>query len=382
MAIDVRESLSTRLGPLPAWAWGLGLGGAILGVTAWRRRARGGDAEPGADGTAAPSTDDDSIVTTAPEIDPWDAATGARPSPMGGGTWATAPLPSSSAPTSTAPQTNDEWRKLATDWLISEGFAPTLAADAVSKYLDGSGLNDKEHAAITAVLRELRAPPAGAPSIIRLPNPPVTPPPAAKRPPSIPVGLAVYNVTRTSAALSWSPPSAPGTSPVRDYWVETSIDGGRTFKGFAVTKSPVTLSGARVSPDGKVPTRVLITARSAHGNSSKASTVFTTSKPPAPAPTPKPTAPKPPPPAPKPPPKPAPKPTPPPAPKPTVHTIRSGDVLWNLVQRYYGRVTMTAVRHVAAVNGIRLTGSGTNVRPSPWRIGQRVTFPPKASVPF
>ncbi len=42
MAVDVGEALTRKLGPLPAWGWGIGIGGAILAVRVLRGGSIGG----------------------------------------------------------------------------------------------------------------------------------------------------------------------------------------------------------------------------------------------------------------------------------------------------------------------------------------------------
>jgi hypothetical protein len=378
VAFDLADSLTYKLGPLPAWVWGLGAGGVVLGVQAFRRSRQPAAVEPGADGTAPDATAPDLTA----QLDPF-ADNQVSWSPMGGGSWATAPSVVDPPSSSTAPgdepnrpTTNDQWRRQATDLLIASNFAPTLAADAIAKYLDGLALTAQQKAAVSFALRAIGAPPSGAPSIIDLPTPPVVPVPPTRRPPSVPVNVQAFKVTATGATLSWSPPAAPGTSPVTEYLVRVSVNGGASWSDRHVPHSPVIVTGA---PNGTQPTRVLISARSAAGSSVAVPYTFTTTKPATKPPTP---APKPPP---KPPPAPAPKPTPAPAPNPApaaVRVVRSGDTLWQMVGAVYGRVTPTAVAQVARANAMTLIGSGTAARPSPWRIGQTVTFPAASVMRF
>jgi hypothetical protein len=197
---DLGESLTYKFGPLPAWAWGVGLGGSIIAYRTIKARLQPPTVAP----TPAEGVETDALAgvgVVAP-----DGWTG---SPMGGGSWV--PAPSSGAYITGDPdldeteeedngaQTNDQWRRLAADYLISTGlFEPNTVNDALVKYLDGTPMTRAEAAVVNAANRQLGIPPDGAPPIVLMVDPapaqpaptPVAPTPVAPTPQPAPVPAA------------------------------------------------------------------------------------------------------------------------------------------------------------------------------------------------
>lgn len=190
---SIGDSLTYKLGPLPAWAWGVGLGVSFIAYRTIKDRIAGSSAPAPATSTDETAAGDDVIGGVAP-----DGWTG---SPMGGGTWVPAPVtgdPDLDVPeeTETGPATNDAWRRLAGDYLTSTGlWTGTQINDALVKFLDGEPMTEAEIAIVNAALRALGQPPDNAPPIVRAAAP------AAPQAPQTPV--APRPVTRTPA-----PPAA------------------------------------------------------------------------------------------------------------------------------------------------------------------------------
>lgn len=59
MAIDIKESLTTKAGPLPLWGWGLAIGGGYLGY----KFLTGGSKSTASTSTGTPATTTDSSLS-------------------------------------------------------------------------------------------------------------------------------------------------------------------------------------------------------------------------------------------------------------------------------------------------------------------------------
>ena len=146
--------LGKQLGPLPLGAWVAVVGGG-LGI-AWYTRRNPAAANP--------------VIT--------DDVSGADGVGQGG-SWMAVPPPTGAAPTAPPPSTNEEWARLAINWLIAQGYDPAMSDSAIRKYLEVQQLSSQEYALLQAELRHRGSPP------IRLqppPPPPVIPPPLVKPP--------------------------------------------------------------------------------------------------------------------------------------------------------------------------------------------------------
>lgn len=196
---DFTDSLQYKFGPLPAWAWGVGLGVTVLAVQ-YVRRGRGKD------GNTAPATD--TVIPLG--SDPFGTAYTATPSPMGGGSWAVAPTTDPTGAPS-KPLTNDDWRRQAADYLVSQGYGTTVVADALVKYLDGDPMTDQEIALISAAIRFLGVPPQSAPSIRKVTGQPAAPGPAPLQPAGVPLP---WNGQTPGTMVTGAAGGAYPTSPV------------------------------------------------------------------------------------------------------------------------------------------------------------------------
>jgi len=191
------KALTAKVGPLPAWAWGLMLGGTIVGVRWYRNRSHPapvtGTSADGAGGESGDPTEqgvgvgvgDPGIGMASPGV------VGAYPIPSTyqanpGGTITSDGLPSGSE--DTGPLNNGEWREQAFDQLRGKGYDPTAASTALSKYLSSQPLTPAEVQMVSFVLQMVGEPPEGAPAIVRegaqatTPTTPA-PPPVSVTPP-------------------------------------------------------------------------------------------------------------------------------------------------------------------------------------------------------
>lgn len=299
MANELRDAVTTQLGPFPAWVWGLLLGGGIVTYRFVRDRVEEG--EPEADGEAQFDEFGNEIVTgTASGFGDFTLT----PSTFGGGTFAVAPAP---VPREAEPvdevdteaiETNQQWAQQARAWLAGPGgFTGVIANDSITKWLDGSAVSATEVRAINAAISEFGPPPQGAPPIRRIPTEPsVTPPaPQAKQPPAAVRNLRTGNVTREAVFVGWAPPAQTGGAPVVGYQVQYENAGipgrwrtvGGPVRGGLTSRD--TFARVPVDPGWKV--RVRVRARNSVGWSSWATTRFVQVPSPArptPAPTPRP----------------------------------------------------------------------------------------------
>jgi PASTA domain len=96
------------------------------------------------------------------------------------------------------PVTNEQWARLAGDWLMSKGSDPALVANALTKFIHGQPLTTAEQSIISLALNTFGEPPEGIQAVVPTPPtpPPPTPPPGPKPPPPRPgVTTIVPNVT-------------------------------------------------------------------------------------------------------------------------------------------------------------------------------------------
>lgn len=209
----VTDALTQKIGPAPAWVYGLSLGVGINVVRWYRNRSAPAaiEASDGAElaagatgGTAAPApTTGYSLGDPAGTLSP-PGSVGGFPVPSsyqanpGGvvidsGGVSTAPI------TSSAPLNNGDWSRRAFDVLVAEGNSPTAVSDALSKYLTGDPITAQQEALVSMALRRVGAAPEGAPSITRAaPAPAATAPTAPPAPAPIPAAPVVAPFVRPS----------------------------------------------------------------------------------------------------------------------------------------------------------------------------------------
>jgi hypothetical protein len=172
MATDIKESLTQKVGPLPAYGWGLILGGGYVGYRYWK--AKQAAAASAASPTSVVDTQGTGFGLSQDAASPWGNAGGGGSSVVN---------PTGTGTTTTGSQTNVDWGNMAENWAIAMGFNPTDAATAIGSYLYGTGqaLNSTQSGILQQVLRQFGTPPEG----IIIP-PPVTAPPPINPTPSAP----------------------------------------------------------------------------------------------------------------------------------------------------------------------------------------------------
>lgn len=246
----IRESLTVKVAGLPTWAWGLGVGGAVLGFMAWRDR--GNDTEPEASPEPTPNVSGDPVTGGA------EGPFTMTPSPFGNGSFAVAPVssdPVEGDPTSSkSPETNEAWRRVAIDWAIGMGYPPITASEAIGKHLNGEPMTSAEIAVVTSAIRQFGAPPQGAPSIIQVkakpvstPKPPPSSKPKPKPAPTAPTARSYYTYEwrhRSPGGTQFAQrQDVPVESPPPASWTAAKA-AGRTAKRFGPkTTTTLTLPG-------------------------------------------------------------------------------------------------------------------------------------------
>lgn len=362
-ADGIRGALTIKFLKVPAWAWGLGLGVVIIVVQRYRSGGFGG------------GPTDDAAADELATVDELDAGesfadlTGTGAQQVTGSIWAPSPASSYTGDSSVTPRapseytSNAEWAQAAQDWarINKREWSPLDVQSAISLWFDGDTMEQWQAAIVNTIVREFGIPPDMPPSPRVVAPKPATPKPTptTQQKPgpvrSLRVSAPVKVTHGFQTTIAWAKPDTGGT--VAGYSIERSLDGGKSYAGLwrgaavqletavSTTQPRTYWRVAAYGPGGSGPWTVVSAAIPAQA------------KPAAPKPaTPKPTS--------------------------TTVTIRSGDTLWSLTQKQYGRVTVPAMRQVAAANGFTLVGSGSNLKPSRWQIGQTVNFPPKSTITF
>jgi hypothetical protein len=161
VGVDLKE----QIGPLPLGAW-LAVVGGGLGIAYYSRRA--------------------GVSATPPQV----VEDTSNPAGVGQGPgWIAVPPPSSGPAAPAGPTTNEEWGRLAINWLIAQGYDPALSDSAIRKYLETQELTVQEYALLQAALRQFGSPPVplpSPPSAPKIPGPVVVTPPVVAPPPQQP----------------------------------------------------------------------------------------------------------------------------------------------------------------------------------------------------
>lgn len=89
--------------------------------------------------------------------------------------WQDASPPDNAGGVAGAPTDNDQWGRLATNYLIAQGYPPSVADSAIRKYLAGDKLSAQEFSLVNVALRQFGSPPIPLP-------PPVFGPPKQPKP--------------------------------------------------------------------------------------------------------------------------------------------------------------------------------------------------------
>lgn len=225
---EALDALRSKLGPLPAWAWGtiaaVGIVGGRSLLAARKAKAEtpatgeGAGAAPPAETPATPS-----MSGTVPSLFP--------ATPAGGAYDPTTDYPSTPAATA-PPNDNETWRGAGERWALDNlQWSGLVISSALQKYLSGSPLSSADVSIVNSVIRAIGPAPQGAPELVLQPNvtpgnapadvtpaAPVTPAPAAPPP------------TTTVAA---PPPPAPVAAETTH-----TIKAGETLIGIVRARYP------------------------------------------------------------------------------------------------------------------------------------------------
>lgn len=204
-------TLGEKLGPLPVWVWGVGLGVTITGARwAIDKHKAAAAPPPAADstdagtpaGTGAGVTGGSGVIPGAGS----PVAVGSLGVPNPGGWNVPADQVAGTPTTRSGPTTNAEWQTLAVEALTADGYPPLTVETAISKYLAGNPTTVAEQALISQAFRHTGRPPEGAPVVTTAPDvatgggsTPITPP--AVQTPAQPV------VAPPPVPAAWQPPS-------------------------------------------------------------------------------------------------------------------------------------------------------------------------------
>jgi hypothetical protein len=187
----VTDALTAKVGPLPAWAWGLGAGGVIIGVRVWRARstpvaAVTSDGEAAASG-ANLSGDITEQGTQSGTVGGYTLPSGYQANP-GGVIGSTGQVEGDD---DGRPLNNKEWADRAFDVLRARAYDSVATVEAIRKFLNGDPVTSQEETMVGIALNELGPPPEGAPAISRAPtqsggSPAPTPVPDQRTPDPVP----------------------------------------------------------------------------------------------------------------------------------------------------------------------------------------------------
>jgi hypothetical protein len=183
MADGIGDSLNQKIGGMPVWLLGGGLGVAYLGFQWFRKRQL--PAKPVA--TGANASDQAQGIYYVPQ------GTQQTTTPTTGATYAD----------------NQAWGNAAINFLIASGYDTGVADDAVRNYLASNPITAQQQAMINLALGKLGPPPQSLPPVLG-----GTPPPTGGNtgPLSPPASFMAEFVTSTSVALAWGPPVVGATN--------------------------------------------------------------------------------------------------------------------------------------------------------------------------
>lgn len=153
---DLTDSLDDKVGGVPVWVIGGGIGVLIgVGYWLWKRNSGGITPEtydPSADSGDAGSDEPSNSDLGLPDgpVGDWLADNpGSTAFPVGG-----AANPS--------PITNGQWARQVIDGLIGLGNDPTLVTNAITKYIAGQGLSTSEKSVVNIALTRFGSTPEGS----------------------------------------------------------------------------------------------------------------------------------------------------------------------------------------------------------------------------
>ncbi len=216
------ESLTGKIGGVPVWLIGGGIGATILGVQLWQRRGQMPPADAGAE------------VEPGSEPAGSDAFTAPWGPYMPGVYTGTTPATTTEA---SEPMTNEQWRRRALALLIARGIDPIQADAGLGAWFRGEQLTAGQYAAVQLALQELGPPPdpPGTPQLAPTPPAPspqpapvpVVPPPAPPAPVPTRVPMPRPTVPLIPKGIYFNPTSASFeelTAAAYRYGQATGID--------------------------------------------------------------------------------------------------------------------------------------------------------------
>lgn len=169
---EITDSLTKKMGPLPAWAWILLVGGG-LGFYLYVQRNK-------------------STVNTAASTGS-SADTGFGTTRQGAGNLGTAGGTGTDVATTTAIQTNQQWSVKAQNLLVAMGYDPVTVTTAIANYLGGNVLTAQQSALISEALRSAGPTPEPVPPAVSTPNGPT---------PTVPTGATYWDTWVGSAPIT------------------------------------------------------------------------------------------------------------------------------------------------------------------------------------
>jgi hypothetical protein len=180
------DGLDEKVGGIPVWVIGLGLG-VLVAIVWWFFRGKNGDTDP----TQVGVYDPESAEETPTEEDTTDPLL----------QWLSENPGSTAYPVdqNSLPITNAQWARYVTDSFLSRGDDPSIVTNAISKYLSNQGLSEAETAVINRALA-LMTPPEGVLPIKKA---------EAYVAPAAPSGFKVTGQGTTYVKLDWA--DIPGT---------------------------------------------------------------------------------------------------------------------------------------------------------------------------
>lgn len=193
---ELRSALTGKLGPLPAWQWGVGLGAAVLIVRAVRQRTSSAPAAAAGD-PSAPEGNPADVVDAGPSGAPSGGAGGfmgftptagfySGGSANGGTSPAIPDAPQDPyLPTPRSYVDNEAWSRAAIDAVTARGsVTPLDAVETMQRALAGQALTLQQAAILSTAIRLVGNPPDPLPPVQRPPDPTPTPdpPPPPVRP--------------------------------------------------------------------------------------------------------------------------------------------------------------------------------------------------------
>lgn len=212
------ERLTTKIGPLPAWAWAIPVVGIAYGVY-YYRKAHGNAAASVT--TEAYGTTDGADHTADQSAYGVNDSTGTVSVGAGGSTGGTTTVPDNSTPAS-----NPAWESLATSFLVGQGYPASEVAQGLNNWILGLQASAQDTAMFNLAVARFGLPPDGVPpqpTQTSVPNPglpggttqPPTPKPVPKpkpKPKPVPTKDTEYrvvsgdNLTRIAAKFDISEP--------------------------------------------------------------------------------------------------------------------------------------------------------------------------------